>query len=195
MGAAMQGSFSGRAHGKGGVGRFCSFAGLLVFLSVVAVPPGTKAIEVPDVTGTWDLTVAAIAGSSPVCRWVGLMTLTQTGMMGRDFMGSMALHRVFGSSQCPEMLDGTLEGTIGGTGSGFSINLGLASGEFGQMTFDGILMVDGQSASGTWKNTESGTWSAQRHRQAAPALGTGTLATLFGLLLAGGVLRLRRRPV
>ena len=198
----MQGSFSGRAYGKGGVGRFCSFAGLLVFLSVVALPPGAKAIEVPDVTGTWDMTVtadhlpeAAIAGSSPVCRWVGLMMLTQTGMMGRDFMGSMALHRVFGSSQCPEMLDGTLEGTIGGTGSGFSIEFGLASTEFGQVAFEGILMVDGQSANGTWRNEESGTWSAQRHRQAAPALGAGALATLFGLLMAGGVLRLRHRSV
>jgi hypothetical protein len=197
----MQRSFNRRTYGKGNVGRFCSFAGLLVFLSVVAVPPGTKAIEVPDVTGTWDLTVTAgnpgadSTGSSLMCRWVGLMMLTQTSMMGRDFMGSMTLHRVFGSSQCPEMLDGTLEGTIGGTGSGFTIDFGLASGEFGQVTFTGILMVDGQSANGTWSNTESGTWSAQRHSQAAPALGAGALATLFGLLLAGGVLRLRHRSV
>lgn len=199
----MQGRFSGRAHGKGGVGRFCSFAGLLVFLSVVAVPSGAKAIiEVPDVTGTWDLTVTADhlpggEGSSPVCRWVGLMTLTQTGMMGRDFMGSATLHRVLGGSQCPEMLDGTLDGMIGGTGSGFTIEFGLASGQLGQMTFDGILMDDRQSANGTWSNEESGTWSAQRHGQAAPApaLGAGALATLFGLLMAGGVLRLRHRSV
>lgn len=192
----MQGWFSGRAHGKGGVGRFCSFAGLLVFLSVVAVPPGAKAMEV-DVTGTWDLTVLLpeSTGGPLLCQWVGLMTLTQTGTMGggMDFMGSMTLHRVLGSSPCPQMLDGTLDGMIEGT----AINFGLASGQLGQMTFDGIVTDDGQSANGTWSNEESGTWSAQRHRQAAPApaLGAGALATLFGLLMAGGVLRLRRRSV
>ena len=190
----MQGSFSGRVFGV--VGWFCSFAGLLVFLSVVAVPPGAKAMEV-DVSGTWDLTVLQVdgAGSSPVCRWAGLMTLTQMGMKGMDFTGSMTLHRVFGGSRCPEMLDGTLEGMIGGTGSGFTIEFGLASGQFGQVAFDGILMDDGQSANGTWSNEESGTWSAQRHRQAAPALGAGALATLIGLLTAAGALRLRHRSV
>jgi hypothetical protein len=168
---------------------------LLVFLSAVAVPHGAKAMGI-DVTGTWDLTVlqAESSGSPFVCQWIGLMTLTETGSMGggMDFMGSMTLHRVLGSSACPQMLDGTLDGMIDGT----AINFGLVAGQFGQMTFNGIVTEDGQSASGTWSNTASGTWSAQRHQAApAPALGAGALATLFGLLMAGGVLRLRHRSV
>ena len=187
----MQGWFSGRAHGKGGVRRFCSFAGLLVFLSVVAVPPGAKAMEV-DMTGRWDLTLlqAESHGGLSLCQWVGPMTLTEMGMMG--LMGSVTLHRVLGDSPCPEMLDGTLEGTIEGTALAFSINFGTA----GQVAFAGTVMEDGQSANGTWSNQESGTWSAQRHQAAsAPALGAGALATLVGLLMAGGVLRLRHRSV
>jgi hypothetical protein len=118
------------------------------------------------------------------------MTLTEMGMMG--LTGSVALHRVLGDSPCPEMLDGTLEGTIEGTALVFSINFGPA----GQVSFTGTVMEDGQSANGTWLNEQSGSWSAQRHQAApAPALGAGALATLFGLLMAGGVLRLRHRSV
>lgn len=192
----MQGLSSGRAYGKRGVGRFCSFVGLLVFLSVVAVGPGAKAMEF-DMTGRWDLTVlqAQGTGNPPLCQWVGPMMLNQMGMMSMGFTGSMALHRVLGGSQCPAMLDGMLAGTIEGTLLEFSIYFGPGSGQIGQVAFTGTVMEDGQSANGTWLNEASGTWSAQRHRQAVPALGAGALATLFGLLMAGGVLRLRHRSV
>jgi hypothetical protein len=54
---------------------------------------------------------------------------------------------------------------------------------------------DGQSAQGEWTNEDSGTWSAEKIRTAAPALSGNGLAVLFGLLLAAGTLFASRRAV
>lgn len=178
-----------------GVRRFCSFAWLLLFLCVSAAPIAANAVGV-NVAGTWDLTVMTNrpdhlqTGSSDqvFCEWKGLMTLTQTGT---DFTGFATLNLVTGP--CPATLSGTVQGTVGGTGSGFTISFGLASGEFGQVSFDGIVNIDGQSADGRWTNEESGTWSAQKIPTAAPTLSGSGLAVLFGLLLIAGALSAARR--
>ncbi len=180
-----------------GVRRFCSFAWLLLFLCVIVGPTAANAAEV-NVTGTWNVTVMTnIALTAPntsssdqvFCEWKGLMTLTQTGT---DFTGSMMLNLVTGP--CPATLSGAVQGSLSGSGSGFFISFGLASGEFGQVSFDGIVSVDGQSAAGPWTSQEeSGTWSAQKIRTAAPTLSGSGLATLFGLLLAAGALSAGRR--
>ena len=94
---------------------------------------------------------------------------------------------------CFATLSGTVQGSLSGSGSGFFISFGLASGEFGQVGFDGTVSDDSQSAQGTWTNQESGTWSAQKIRTAAPTLSGSGLATLFGLLLAAGALSAGRR--
>jgi len=177
------------------VSRLCSFAWLLLFLCAIAAPIAANAIGV-NVTGTWDLTVTtdsvpiALTSSSDhvSCKWAGLMTLTQTGM---DFTGSMMLNLVTGP--CPATLSGPVQGSLSGSGSGFLISFGLASGEFGEVSFKGTVSEDSQSGQGTWTNRESGTWSAQRIRTGAPTLSGGGLATLFGLLLLAGALSARRR--
>jgi hypothetical protein len=179
------------------VRRFCSFTCVLFFVGVMAVPIAANAIGV-NVTGTWNLTV--MTNSAPelhtgasdqvLCEWKGLMTLTQTGA---DFTGSVMLSLVAGP--CLPTVSGTVQGSLGGTGSGFVINFGLASGEFGEASFDGIVSDDGQSAQGEWTNEDSGTWSAEKIRTAAPALSGNGLAVLFGLLLAAGTLFASRRAV
>ena len=179
-----------------GVRRFCSFAWLLLFLCVSAAPTAANAAGV-NVTGTWNVTAMTNrpedlrTGSSDqvFCEWKGLMTLTQTGT---DFTGFATLSLITGP--CLATISGTVQGNVGGTGSGFIISFGLASGEFGHVSFDGIVSVDGQSAEGRWTNPEeSGTWSAQKIRTAAPTLSGSGLATLFGLLLAAGTLSAARR--
>jgi len=180
-----------------GVRRFCSLAWLALFLCVVAAPLTANA-ETVNVTGTWNLTVMTSAvpdlqtssSDQLSCTWKGLMTLMQAGA---SFTGSIMVNLVAGSNPCPATLSGTVQGSVGGTGSGFTINFGLASGPFGQVSFGGIVFVDGQSAEGTWTNEESGTWSAEKIRTAAPALSGSGLATLFGLLLAAGALLAGRR--
>jgi hypothetical protein len=177
------------------VRRFRSFTCVLLFLGVMAVPIAANAIGV-NVTGTWDLTV--MTNSAPdlqmgasdqvLCKWTGLMTLTQTGT---DFTGFVTLHLM--SGPCLATISGTVQGSVGGPGSGFFINFGLASGPFGTVTFDGSVSDDGQSAQGTWTNEDSGTWSAEKIRTAAPALSGNGLAMLFGLLLVGGALSAGRR--
>jgi hypothetical protein len=178
-----------------GVRRFCSFAWFLLFLCVSAAPIAANAVGV-NVTGAWDLTVMTnrpedlrTSSSDQVfCEWKGLMTLTQTGT---DFTGSMMLHLVTGP--CPDTLSGAVQGSLSGSGSGFFISFGLASSQLGQVKFDGTVSDDSQSGQGTWKNVESGTWSAQRIPTAAPTLSGSGLATLFGLLLAAGALSAGRR--
>ena len=177
------------------VRRFCSFAWFLLFLCAIAAPTAANAAGV-NVTGTWNVTamtnrpedLPTSFSDQVFCEWKGLMTLTQTGS---DFTGSMMLNLVIGP--CPATLSGTVWGSVGGTGSGFTISFGLASGEFGQVSFDGIVNVDGQSAGGRWTNEESGTWSAQKIPTAAPTLSGSGLAVLFGLLLIAGALSAARR--
>lgn len=134
-----------------GVRRFCSFAWLLLFLGILAAPITANAIEV-NVTGTWNLTVMTnalplafntISSDQVFCEWKGLMTLTQAGA---DFTGSMMLNLVTGP--CPATLSGPLQGSLGGTGSGFFIEFGLASTEFGPVTFEGPVTDDGQVGGG-----------------------------------------------
>jgi hypothetical protein len=181
-------------HGQG-VRRFCSFAWLLLFLCVIAAPIAANAVGV-NVTGTWNLTVMTNgapelqtnSSDQVLCKWTGLMTLTQ---IGTDFAGSMMLNLVTGP--CPATLSGPVQGSLSGGGSGFLISFGLASGEFGLVSFDGTVSDDGQSGQGTWTNVESGTWSAQKIRTAAPTLSGSGLAALFGLLLAAGALSASRR--
>lgn len=178
-----------------GVRRFCSFVWLLLFLCVSAAPIAAKAVGV-NVAGTWNLTVMTNrdhelrtnSSDQVFCEWKGLMTLTQTGA---DFTGSMMLNLVTGP--CPASLSGPLQGSLGGTGSGFFIEFGLASTESGPISFEGGVSDDGQSGQGTWTNEESGTWTALKIPTAAPALSGGGLATLFGLLLAAGALSAARR--
>jgi len=181
-----------------GVRRFCSFAWLLLFLCAIAAPIAANAVGV-NVTGTWNLTVMTnalplafntISSDQVFCEWKGLMTLTQTGA---DFTGSMMLNLVTGPGPCPATLSGPLQGSLGGTGSGFFIEFGLASTESGPISFEGGVSDDGQSGQGTWTNEESGTWTALKIPTAAPALSGGGLATLFGLLLAAGALSAARR--
>ncbi len=189
-------SLGGWAHVKSLVSRSCLLASLILLSSAVWVPLTATAAGV-DLTGVWDLTVTrnqkmvAPLGSEspPACRWRGLMTLLQTGS---DFTGSIDLSRVLGTD-CPTMLTGTVEGSVSGSGSGFFINFGLASGQFGQVSFEGLVSEDGQSANGTWSNTASGTWLALRHHVAAPALSAIAAAALFALLTVAGVICVRRR--
>lgn len=158
---------------------------LLVFVSVVAAPVATNAESV-NLTGTWNLTVNDTEDN---CQWTGLMTVNQ---MGANFTGSIALKLVAGMCS-PSTITGSVEGSVSGPGSGFFIGFGIASGEFGQASFEGTVSEDGQSAAGTWTNEASGTWFAQRASQAAPTLSGIALATLCGLLLAAGTLSARRR--
>ncbi len=170
-----------------GARRLLAMAWLLLPVSVIAGPTILNALSV-NLTGTWALMVTDTGNG---CMWKGPMFLTQTGM---DFTGSCTLDLVTPSSGCPAMLSGNIAGSISGSGSGFAINFGLASGSFGTVSFTGIVSDDGQSASGSWENTDSGTWSAEKQAaQAAPALSGAGLALLFGLLLAAGVVRARRR--
>jgi hypothetical protein len=179
------------------VRRFCSFAWLLLFLCVIAVPLAANAVGV-NVAGTWNLTVMTSnvpelrtnSSDQVSCTWKGLMTLTQTGA---DFTGSMMLNLVTGPGPCPATLSGPLQGSLGGTGSGFFIEFGLASTESGLISFEGGVSDDGQSGQGTWKNEETGTWTAEKIRTAAPTLSGGGLAVLFALLLAAGALSAGRR--
>jgi hypothetical protein len=177
------------------VGCFSSFVCLLLFLFVTAAPIAANAISV-NLTGTWNVT--AMTNSTPnlqnsandqvSCEWKGLLTLTQTGT---DFTGFANLNLVTGP--CLAAISGTVQGSVGGTGSGFFINFGVASGPFGTVSFDGTVSDDGQSMQGTWTNEDSGTWSAEKIRTAAPALNGSALAALFGLLLVAGALSASRR--
>ena len=172
-----------------GVSRGSLIGWLLLALSIVATPIAADAAGV-DVTGTWNLT-ANDPGDG--CRWTGLMFLTQTGM---DFTGSASLNLVAGGGQCLAVVSGTIQGSISGSGSGFFIDFGLASGPFGSASFDGTVTEDGQSATGEFTNNASGTWSAQKQPpHPAPTLSGIALATLFGLLTVAGVVCVRRRVV
>ncbi len=192
----MRRSLGGWACGRFPASRFCSVAVVAIFLSAVWVPLTVNAAGV-DLTGVWDLTVTlnqvehTPAGSEtpPACRWRGLMTLLQTGS---DFTGSIDLSRVLGTD-CPDMLSGMVQGSVSGSGSGFFINFGLASGQFGQVSFEGLVSEDMQSAMGSWSNQENGTWLAVRHRVAAPALSTLSFAALFALMTVAGIVCVRRR--
>ena len=162
--------------------RFHSFAWALLLAWIVSAPIAAYAA---DVTGLWDLTASL---SSEGCTWRGAMNLVQTGTM---FTGSANLMRVAGVS-CPTTISGTLSGTV----SGLTIDFGLASGQFGSAGFSGTLSADGLFAAGTWStDPDSGTWSARKQAEAAPALSSVALAALFGLLMVAGVLTARRRPV
>ena len=172
-----------------GVSRGSLIGWLLLALSIVATPIAANAAGV-DVTGTWNLTVD---DPTDGCKWAGQLFLTQTGM---DFTGSTSVNRVTGGAQCLGFLGGTVQGSISGSGSGFFINFGLASGSFGSATFDGTVSEDGQSANGEFTNEASGTWSAQKQPpHPAPTLSGIALATLFGLLTVAGVVCVRRRVV
>jgi opacity protein-like surface antigen len=163
----------GRAsHGQGRADCFRSFVWGLLFLCIVAAPLAASAVDDPG----------------DGCQWIGPMNLVQTGT---SFTGSMALNLVKG--ECPATLTGIVLGSVSGSGSGFSVNFGLASGELGSVEFGGTLSDDGQSGTGTWANEASGTWSAEKRAHGAPTLSGTALATLFGLLMAAGVLSARRR--
>ncbi len=161
--------------------------GGLLLLAFAIAPTATRAATV-DVTGTWNLRV-----NDPTdgCTWAGQMFLTQTGT---DFTGSATLDLVAGSGMCIPVINGTLEGSISGSGSGFIIDFGLASGSFGTAMFTGTVSDDGQSAMGEFSNNASGTWSADKvPAHPAPTLGGLALAALFGLLTVAGVVSVRRR--
>ncbi len=162
-----------------------------LLLGVFVVPVRASSGVVPDVTGTWALMVTDTVDN---CIWKGPMLLTQSGM---DFTGSCMLDLVSGD-KCSSMINGTIMGSIGGSGSGFTIDFGLASGAFGMVTFSGIVSVDGQSASGMWTTNDnaSGTWSADKQpAQVAPAMSAVALMTLMALLTVVGVLYARRRTL
>ena len=167
--------------------RFLVVALSLLWVSVVAVPTTVSAMSV-NVTGKWMLMVD---DTEHGCMWKGPMSLTQTGM---DFAGMAMLNSV-SDSGCASMINGTIRGSISGTGSGFFISFGLASGDFGMVNFGGTLTDDGLMASGSWENTASGTWSAEKEVSQAPALSHVALAILFGLLTVVGVGYARRRAV
>jgi len=161
--------------------------GGLLLLALAVAPSVTRAATV-DVTGTWNLTVN---DPSLGCTWAGQMFLTQTGTF---FTGSATLDLVAGSGMCIPVINGALEGSISGSGSGFIINFGLASGSFGSASFKGVISDDGLSAMGDFENNASGTWSADKvPAHPAPTLGGFALATLFGLLTVAGVVSVRRR--
>ncbi len=171
--------------------RFLVIAWLLLGVSVVALP--ANGLPIPNLTGTWTLVVTETSGAS-MCVWKGPMLLTQTGM---DFTGSVMLDFVSGG-ECLSTIDGTIMGSIGGSGSGFTIDFGLASGPFGMANFTGTVTDDGQSASGMWTTNDnaSGTWSADKQpAQVAPAMSAVALVVLGGMLTVVGVVRARHRAL
>ena len=176
-----QGNSRGKHAERGGSG-LGSFVFSVLFLCVVGAP---LAASGANLTGTWDVAVDLPAEG---CRWAGEMSLLQTGTA---FTGSAALTRVAGVA-CPPTLSGMLSGTV----SGSAISFGLASGEFGNASFAGMVSPDDQSATGTWfADPLNGTWTAQKRMHPAPALSGLGIVALFGLLTAAGVLCVRRRVI
>ncbi len=123
------------------------------------------------------------------CDWAGPIS----GAGAVNIEGSMALARVTGADHCPETVSGPLSGKLFGN----AICFDLVSAEFGDITYVGTVDRPSYSASGTWSGAQAGegTWNVSFPRSVgSPMLGGVGLALLLALLLAAGVLTVKRRP-
>jgi hypothetical protein len=204
--SAIVGSGSGSVSGSNFIFGFTSGTfGTATFTGTVSTnglsASGTWVSSTPA-TGTWfaqstaydvavDVTVTRPADS---CEWAGPATFTVCADFD-SFTASVAIPRTSGGSTCPLMITGTLSGTA--TGTPIIINFDLASSEFGNDHFVGVVSDNRRSAAGTWSGDAGvGTWSGQFHLPppvAAPTMSGIVLAALFACLLAAGVRSARRR--
>lgn len=147
-----------------------------------AAAAASHAVPTIDINGTYQLTVVDTFDN---CTATGTLTVTQSGA---SFTG-LATLTVISAVGCPPSSG---SGSVTGTLSGNTIDLGFASGTFGTDTFTGTVSNDGNFLSGTWNSTGDpfGTWSASRaQRASAPALSPWSLAGLALLLGWAGVRR------
>jgi len=176
----------------------------ILAIALLLATSGIAAAQVPDFSGTWQLTSQLFPPIQPPelgqvpCDFEGSAVITQDGS---DLGGTADLTLVSGPVECPAQMSAEVSGTVGPQG-GVMLGGSLLGGNLGTAFFDGT--GDPQAGLGGTAAVETGPFGGANGTWAAvlggpsileiPTLTAFGLVLLIGLLAVSALYLVRRRP-